>query len=424
MTGNFAPLIEQLDFALGNKKFPASLHKWGQQLVSHLRKPVQVAVVGLPNSGKSALINMMLGQQVVPRLDGVSVVEVAGGPALRTMFETEDGSIIWLNGMLADAQVPSGTIRARQELPDSGLSDQNFVEINLPGDFEYQKLIVNRVTKWADIILWCSEYFDSREQKLWMDVPDETKDHSCLVLTKADQQLMRGVLADQISALEDFVTKEFLGLYPLATIQAATARDSNNQFNAELWKSSGGKELFECVMRQIQSGRTADLDQAQNLLNYLPPEITSPTPQLNTASVSSIGTDDPAQQVKDGETKEFRSLSSDAQNDQLLDEATRLLQICADDMLKKLSQSDDPDPGQVLDQCVKTANALADILEDANPGNPSVKEVQDDVLETSELMMLLQLEKGEDAAADAVTLLLQMKKEISAHSEIKKENYA
>ncbi|MBV1896014.1 MAG: 50S ribosome-binding GTPase [Rhodobacteraceae bacterium] len=423
MTGNSAPLIEQLDIALGNKDFPASLHKWGRQLVSHLRKPVQVAVVGLPNSGKSALINMMLGQHVIPRLEGVSVVEVAGGADLRTMFETEDGSITWHSGLLMDLQVPAGTIRARQELPDLGLSDQNFVEINLPGDFDYQKLVVNRVTKWADIVLWCSENFDSTEQRLWMDVPEETKDHSCLVLTKADQQLMRGVLSNRISALEDFVTKEFLGLYPIATIQAMAARNSSNEFNAQQWKSSGGKELFECVMRQIQSGRTADLDQVQNLLNYLPPEIT--TPGRNTAAaVSSIAKDDPEQQVNPEKTKDFRSLGADAQNDQLLDEASKFLQFCADDMFKKLTHSDEMDPDQVLDQCVRTANALADLLEDVNPGNSSVKEVQDDVLETSELMMLLKLEKGEEAAVDAVTLLLQMKKEISAHSEPKVENYA
>lgn len=422
MTGNSEPLIEQLDYALGSEKFPTSLYKWGRQLVSHLRKPVQVAVVGLPNSGKSALINMMLGQQVIPQLDGVSVIEVTDGKDLRTMFETEDGSITWINGMLADMQVPSGTIRARQELPDSGLDDHDFVEINLPGDFEYQKLIVNRITKWADIILWCSEYFVSTEQKLWMGVPEELKDHSCLVLTKADQQLMRGVLAEQISALEDFVTQEFLGLYPIATIQASVAHDKNNKFNAELWKSSGGKELFDCVKRQIHSGRTADLDQAQNLLNYLPPEITSPPNHVITESVSNTGNDEHERKVEDCKAKEIRPPSFDAQNDQLLEEAAKLLQNCADELLEELSHSDELDPEGVLDQCVKTANALADILEDANPGNPSVKDVQDEVLETSELMMLLQLEKGEDAAVDAVTLLLQMKKEISAHSEIEGGN--
>ena len=431
MTGNSEPLIARLDLALGNENFPASLHKWGRQLVSHLRKPVQVAVLGLPNSGKSALINMMLGQHVVPRLEGVSVIEVADGTDLRTMFEAEDGSITWHSGKLVDLQVPAGTIRARQELPDSGLVEQNFVEINLSGDFDYQKLVVNRVTKWADIILWCSEYFDSTEQRLWVDVPEETKDHSCLVLTKADKQLMRGVLVDQISALEGFVTKEFLGLYPIATIQAMAARNRNNEFNAELWKSSGGKELFECVMRQIQSGRTADMDQVQNLLNYLSPEVTSPPRKVATTVVSSIGTDgptqkkdDPTQKAEHDRTKEFRSLGAEAQNDQLLDEAAKLLQFCADDMFKKMSHSDDLDPDQVLDQCVRTANALADILEDVNPGNASIKEVQDDVLETSELMMLLKLEKGEGAAVDAVTLLLQMKKEISVHSEAKVENCA
>lgn len=419
MTGNFGSVIEQLEVALGNEKFPAELHQWGTQLVSHLRKPVQVAVIGLPGSGKSALINMMLGQQVIPRLDGVSVIEVAGGTSVRSMFETEDGSIIRLNGLLADTPAPPGTIRARQEMPDQDLDTQNYVEVNLPGEFGHQKSIVNWTTQWADIILWCTERFDQSEQKLWQDVPEETKDHSLLILTKADQQLMRGVLADRISGLEDIVAEEFLGLYPVATLQAAASRDVDAQFNPRLWDSSGGKELHECVQRQVQAGRSADLDQAQMLLNQLPPgqraaasaskaETASPAPKATTPEPQADG-----KQITDGDWHNV-----DPQKERAFGEAIQLLQNCADDMLGKLSPFEDPDPDKVLDQCVETANALAEILGDASSMDPSVKVVQDDVLETSEMMMLLRLEKGEDAAADAVTLLLQMKKEIAGHSAI------
>ena len=43
----------------------------------------------------------------------------------------------------------------------------------------------------------------------------------------------------------------------------------------------------------------------------------------------------------------------------------------------------------------------------------SLQELQSDAQESAEMMLLFQLEKDEDAAVDAVTLLLQLKKEIA-----------
>lgn len=414
---NLESVVQQLEQALGNERFPAELHQWGSQLALHLRKPVQVAVVGIRQSGKSSLINMMLGQNIVPNLGDVSVIEIASGPDYRALFETVDGSIIRLNGMLADAPVPEGAIRARQELPGQALSDKNFVEIGLSGSFGQQKSIVNWVSQWADIILWCTDCFGDDEQKLWSEVPEDTKDHSCLVLTKADQQLMRGVLSEQIEQLQDVVAEEFLGLYPIATLQAIAARADSNDLKDPRWQSSGGKELLDCVLRQVHLGRTADLDQAEMLLKQVPATIVSGdleiARQQTDASADTKTHASPTLDVKPDVPPANRQ---EAQPEQIYAKAVEVLQDCADDLFGQMAHGAEPIPDQILDRCVEATKSLSEVLNEADPSDQIITSLQNDAEEGTEMMLLLRLEKGEDAAEDAVTLLLQLKKEMTQNS--------
>ncbi len=395
------PIADRLEYALGAGKLPPHMLDWGRQLLSHLRKPVQVVIMGLPGSGKSTLVNMLAGEEVIPRKKSIPVIEIAGGPETRVVFEIEDGSMERRPGTLGEGPIPEGTVRARQELPDPDLKRQNFVEVDLTGNFGYQKSIVNWVVQWADIVLWCTPEFDDAEQELWASVPDEIKDRSFLVLTMADQQMMRGTLVDRIKALEDLVAEEFLGLYPLATIQAIAARSAGAVADPRLWKSSGGKELLDSVLRQVEIGRAADMDRADMLLSRFAPEI-APMPVVP----------DPRRKtrIQDDGTK---ARNSDRPPSDHLSDALDLLQSRADVLLATMSGQSEPDPNAVLARCVETANALMDVLNGADPDNPTVREVQEDAEESAEMMLLFQLEKGEDAAADAVTLLLQLKKELA-----------
>ncbi|MCB1341992.1 MAG: hypothetical protein KDK24_13195 [Pseudooceanicola sp.] len=381
------PVVDQLQTALDRQLFPSEWQQWGARLLDHLKKPVQVAVVGLPGSGKSTLISMMLPDVSVAALAGVPVVEIAHGPKPRTAFEMEDGQTVRHAGLPQAQDVPGNAVRARIELPLDDLVRQNFVEVSLTGGAGHQTSMVNWVAQWADVVLWCTDDFDAAEQKLWAGVPEEVKDHSFLVLTMADRQMMRGVLQDRIAALEPLVAEEFLGLYPIATIQAITARTSGAQVNAALWRSSGGKELFDGVMRQVDNGRTADMDQAQMLLSRFAPQVEAAARNLPTPPVPQDGP--------------------------LFQQALSLLQARANDMVASLAAPGEPRADDVLERCVDTANLLAELFQAAGESGAISQTVQSDTQEGAEMMLLFQLEKDEDAAVDAVTLLLQLKKEIA-----------
>jgi len=408
MTNTKSPLASSLEHSLESGHMSSDARAWGETLLGRLKAPVQIVVMGKPGSGKSALINMLTGISAIPSLDDLPVVEVAGGGSHRVVFELEDGSIMTSPGTLDNVAVPGGTVRARQELPEEALKTHNFIEINLTGGAAQRAAILEWAVERANVVLWCTEHFDVSEQQIWAGVPDDLKDHSFLVLTKADRQLMKGVLPQQIAALEDMVSEEFLSLYPVATIQAIAAQSSEQRENTSLWKSSGGKALRDAVMHQVETGRAADIDQASLFLSRFAPDqvVDIPLPDAPKQSRAvAVAKPDP-----------MVTPPVDGKNVKLMDDAFKLLQSHADQMLNSLSDEESPDADHILEQCVQAANALSDIMTRANPNDSTTEEMRDDAQESAEMMLLFQLERSEDAAADAVTLLLQLKKEVAERS--------
>jgi hypothetical protein len=62
----------------------------------------------------------------------------------------------------------------------------------------------------------------------------------------------------------------------------------------------------------------------------------------------------------------------------------------------------------ILEGCAQAAQAVADMIDaDAQP------KLHDEAMEVAEMLVLLGLERSETAAADAVTLLLQLRRDLS-----------
>ncbi len=390
---------------MDNGDIPAPYDRWGARLLAHLTKPVQVVVTGMERSGKSALIEMMSAQPVLGAHRDVPITELAYGKNPRTVFEREDGSTTALAGFLKDCKCPQDAIRVRQELPDPLLIRQNYVEIGLSGDASQKRTMLEAVKARADIIIWCSQDFSDEERQLWASVPDQIKDHSFLVLTMADHQLMRGVLTTTINRLAPIVTDEFMGLYPVATIQGITAQTVGGSLNQTLWAASGGKQLMDMVLRQIKQGRTADIDQARIFMDRL--EICNRVAEINAVPPSTPSLSEP-----DTNLSQTQGLKEDERSAELWSDAIDLLQDCADKILDTLDVDGELDADAILNSCTEALSSLAELLDEDDAGDPAAQAVRDDVQEGGEMLMLFQLERGEEAALDAVTLLLQLRKEL------------
>jgi len=398
-------ITAQLRSALDGDAFPLECRDVGQQLLAHLKKPTQITAIGLRKSGKTSLINMLLGEQAMPDVDGIPIVELVYGETQRVVYESYDGGIQESDDTIEEMRAPQDTIRVCLELPNRKLLERSFVEIGLPDAGAEQLKILNWATHRADIVIWCSQTFEDRELALWAAVPDPLKDHSFLALTMADRLHMKGKLADRIAHLEPLVAEEFLCLYPVATQQAIAARASGPDINAELWQSSGGRALSDGIQGQIDSGRMADMDQAHMLLDRFKID-TSPQEQ-NPRDASGD-----AAQVKSGAPSTHRP-ADQAEPAGVIESALALLQGCADELMTSGTDTSAESADRVLERCTQAAEDLAALLSDTETDDPQISAIREDAIEGEQMILLFQLERGESAASDAVTVLLQMKKEMS-----------
>ena len=115
------PIVTDLRQVMCREDISAQYRQWGGQLLERLCRPVRIVVAGLPGSGKSALINMLVAQPVLGSTNAAPVIDLAYGPKPRIRFELEDGTIHRGEGLLRDIDVPKGVIRALQELPAPAL---------------------------------------------------------------------------------------------------------------------------------------------------------------------------------------------------------------------------------------------------------------------------------------------------------------
>ncbi|MDU8927838.1 hypothetical protein RXV86_10625 [Alisedimentitalea sp. MJ-SS2] len=418
------PIVSGLRQALCREDISAQYRQWGGQLLERLCRPVRIVVAGLPGSGKSSLINMLVAQHVLGNTNAAPVIDLAYGPKPRIRFELEDGTIHRADGILQKMDVPLGVIRALQELPAPALQGQSYRELELDRRFEVSQRILEVALSEADIVLWCTNDFKDMEQALWANLPDEIKDHSFLVLAKADRKIMRGTLADTIRQLEPIVSEEFLGLYPVASIQGMTARTSGTGEDQHLWNSSGGKSLCYAIQHQVDSGRSADIDSAQMVLaKFGNATAAAAPPKPRSREVPSPLASAPAPVSAPAPTGETTSRPAEpapargpgAATD-VLTQAVNVLSRSGQELLRELDGDAPIDTDTILNRCASSIATLSSQLGDTNSVDPALQDAALAAQDGEEMMILLRMERGEDAALDAVTLLLQMRKELTAQA--------
>lgn len=405
-------LEAQLRAALDMPGIAPDLARTGKRLLERLQRPVQVVVIGPAGCGKSTVVDMLLGTRVVGDMEGLALVELAFGDAAEVIFEDAAGEGVSVPGHLSDYEVPPGTVSGRQMLPHPMLRSLNLTEITVSGDLAHQQAILRHAAEYGDVILWCSQEFGEAEQALWAMVPERKRDSGFLVLTLADQHIMRGTLKDCVARLAPFVEDSFLGLYPVAARQGLQAKVGGADGDAQLWRASGGKRLAEDLRRRVAQGRAATQDQAEAVLWQLSiPVPDGPLPQPDQPPVAQQGGQAQQDQAAPAPTRSAKAKVAADPTTAVLGRALAQLQGKAEAMLT--AAGDTPQSAEVLNQCLLAVQEMAETLLTAPGDSPSLQAARDASQDGSEMLMLLQLEQDEDAAVDAVTLLLQLKKELA-----------
>ena len=102
-----------------------------------------------------------------------------------------------------------------------------------------------------------------------------------------------------------------------------------------------------------------------------------------------------------------------ARDSDLLEEAAAMIRDQAQRLMADYDAADAPDLNCIFDG---TLSALRDVLATVQPHaktSDRLRAVEDAAREGEEVVMLCQLEQNEEAAVDAVTVLLQLRREMA-----------
>lgn len=416
-------VLPHLERALANPSIPARAHIAGRQLLERMTSPVRVVVTGHPGSGKSQLLNLLAGERVIPDGSRLPSVELTHGPERKLTVQFADGTRQerpW--GDLGALDRDDVTL-AHLEAPLPILRTLSLTEVVTGGTAEDERDGVLWAADRADIVLWCSQEFTPAEQWLWSALPERLKDHGFLILTKADALIRTGELASRIAALEDIVAEEFHSLVPVATLQGLNALLADGGPDADALAASGADALSNMLLRHVEQGRRADLDAALMFLSRFgvdqhlrpgpaerpapvrePAEAAAPPVETVAAETEVTVAADAPPAPEEPQDKTHGAFEQAPE----LRSALEVLASCGS------AAAERGDPETVLERCVDGAQAVADILE-SRP-EEAFHALHETALEVADRLVLIQLEASGEAAADAATLLLQLRRDIALAS--------
>ena len=403
-------VIERLRLAVEGGLLPKAARGHAAHLIQRLSSPVRLTLLGPPGAGKSELVNMFLGRSLIEVGLKLPTMEVAWGESEEIEITAMSGEVSTRPGLDLKSAVSTRPAFLKVTLPVPILKKLSLLEVVTNGGADELRSAVDWAVRRTDITLWCTQTFDAGERALWSRVPDGLKDHAFLVLTKADVLSSQKELTSRIADLETVVAEEFHSLFAVATLQGIKAQSRAGGLDEAMYHGSGGSALTSEILRHAERGRRADLDSAQLFLaRYNVDTAKAVVPQ----AVVSPAAEPEEQSPPPEKEAEFDLPAAIAPFDpELFVGAARFLKRRADTLAGKLEGAEEGDTRDILDDCSDAVEHLIDVFSNDDSGCPVADAFLDDLNEASEVMVLMQIEPGDGPAADAATLLLQLRREM------------
>ena len=446
-------VVDRLKAALDGEAMPKAARDYAKHLLARLSQPVRVSVLGTPRSGKSELVNMFVGRRLIPIEAQLPTTEFVWGETEAMTVTAADGSIRRFDYI--DLETLSGGSAAflKLEIPADILRRINILEVVTNGAHEEIESAIDWAVRRTDIALWCSQTFNDLEQAVWSRVPDSLKDHAFLVLTKADVLSAENKLSTRVAELESVVAEEFHSLFAVATLQAVRAVDGGTVDEA-MFHASGGGALTSEILRHAERGRRADFDSAHMFLaRYQIRDIPRATRPANTPAPVSAepvveapraeAVTEPKPEVADLAAKPASPVAAEVapapepapppepepvaesapamqieepalrlENTELFVNAVQFLKRRGDGLAETAGTLGEGATKPMVQTCVDAVEHLVDLFSQEDTGCPATDAFIDELAEASDMMVLMQVEEGDGPAADAVTLLLQLRRDM------------
>lgn len=444
---------EQLAQALANGKLPAAVEERAMQLLARLRQPVRLGIMGKPGSGKSALLNLLVGREVLPDDVRLPTAQVAYGERAQAVCTLGDGTKQQLDTANAYDIAELKPVFVEISMPLPALAKISVLEVVTSND----PTAIHRASQWAakrcDLALWCTQSFDTNEQAIWAQMPDVLKDHSFLMLTKADVLTANGMLDQTLEATRSVAADEFNQILPLATLDAIAARHLDGSIDKEQMRRSGGLALIAAVLKQVEQGRQSVVDTADMLLHQHVAAISGSTPApapdedapdedknilqavIGATGPKPVAAQEPVippvaasapvvppeperatpQPDADEIVVAINLVSLKPETRDAYQHALQYITEHGRALVDLAAELGDAAATQVMAETVEHVQWLSEYLNaHGNDADDALLRARDTAMDAADIVQLMQMEKRDSAAIEAVSVLLQIKHELQA----------
>lgn len=420
---------------------PDDVQERAEKLLHRLQQPVRIALMGLPGSGKSALLNLLVGADVLS--DGVRLptLQLSFGATTQSVCTLSDGTKQTLPHADVHKIEEVSPVFVEIQMPLPALGKVSVLEVVAPKDPTALQRASNWAAKRCDVALWCTQGFGEIEQATWTQMPDLIKDHGFLMITKADVLKSNGLMEATLGNVQSVARHEFNQIIPISTIDALAARKPDGSVNKEQLRASGGLALISAVLKQVELGRQSTVDLAEVLLvqnndtiataiqlteegqksESVPPretfeqqEISTTVAETETSVTPNVAAGTPAQPTDETSTSgavvTLHPATRDAYEhvlDYIISQSQALIELAA-----KMGGAA---PAQIMAKTVEHVQWLSDYLnEHGDDADPALARARETAMDAADLVQLMQMEKRDSAAIEALSLMIQIKHELQA----------
>ncbi|MEO0693756.1 MAG: hypothetical protein AAFY90_12890 [Pseudomonadota bacterium] len=364
---------------------PARTTDRATKLLERLNAPVRIALLGLPCAEKTRVLHALAGMPDATVAANAVPLELRYGAREHAEITLSDGTTLSHDGPF-HAQDHPDAVFVSQQLPLGGLKGMVLTDVAADANAEEQRAAIQWAMPRTDIALWVSPTFSDIEMQIWAAAPDDLKDHAYLVLAGHPDGPDPTALSQHVTRVKALLDYEFLDVIGIGHdlgAQTATLADV------------GLAALSARIEKHAETGRRADADNALMFLNSL--ERVRSRPVLVPQTPPPAVYDDPAELID------------------LYAQAFTYLRDRGAALLRLIQVGDEPDPLAVLTHCGETLAGLATLLDKYDDdATDSLSALATTLSEAEDLVVLLGLEDGAGPKIDAVTLLLQVRRELEA----------
>lgn len=237
-----------------------------ERLIERLERPARVALLGLPGSGKSSILNLLAGTIVVPESLRLPTIVVQHGVEERMLCTLADGRVEVISGRELQKALPLNPALITLEMDLPALKVIGLLEVSAGPMEAEQRRAALWASKRADILIWCTTSYLPKEQVVWDSLPDAVKDNGFLFLTKVDLLGTREAAVGMLERVEARAGEEFRQVLSISAKQARAAMPPGGPIDRDLFRDSGAAAVITTIKTRVQMAQRADTDMAELLV--------------------------------------------------------------------------------------------------------------------------------------------------------------